>query len=139
MVKHIQASTLGVISTPESPKNLTWNPICRFGVPNNEKVTNMTSKRVPKGSLNPSQIDKNRGLDPKVSSGVSLGTPGSPKWSLGIPKWSHQASQIAGLGTKNLPILQNASPTSPAIPASLTNYQLTGCQRGRRQGAKPLR
>ena len=108
----------------------------QFGDPNHEKVTTINPKRVPGGSPNPPKICKNPGLAPKVSCGVSLGTPGSPKWCPKVPKWSLQASQIAGLGTKNHPIQHSANIASPANTAS---HRSTGYQRGRRQGAKPLR
>ena len=132
--RHIRASGSGVVSTPRTLKNLPWNPYCHFGAPNRENVTKMTPKLVPRGSQNPPKIDKNPDLDPKVSCGVSPGTPGSPKWSPRVPKWTPQASQITGLGTQSDPIQHPASPASPANPPSPASHQLTDYWRGLRQG-----
>ncbi len=111
--QHIRASGSGVISTPKTLKNLPWNPYCHFGAPNHENVTKMTPKWTPRGFQNPPKIDKNLGLDPPVSSGVSPGSPRPPKWSPRVLKWSIQASEITGLGTKSDPIHHTASPASP--------------------------
>ena len=117
-----------------------------FGTPSHEKVPKMTPKRVPRGTRNPPKIDKNPGVDPKVSCGVSLGTPRSPKWCPGVPTWSLQTSQVADLGAKNHPIQRSdgiaspsspsnlSSPPSPADPASPAIHWPTGHPRGRRQG-----
>ena len=88
-------------SIPKSLKNLPWNLFCNFAAPNHEKVTKMTPKWVPRGSQNPPKIDKNPDLDPKVSCGVSLGTPGPPKWSPRVPKWTLQGPKMRGLGTQS--------------------------------------
>ena len=111
--KHIRASDSGAISTPKALQNLPWNSYCHFGAPNHKNVTKMTPKWVPRGSQNPPKIDKNPGLDPQVACGVSPGTPGAPKWSLWVPKWSPQDSQMTGFGTKTDPIQHSACPASP--------------------------
>ena len=73
-------------SIPKPLKNLPWNLYCNFAATNHEKVIKMTPKWVPRGTQNPPKINKNRDLDPKVSRGVSPGTPGSPKWSPRVSK-----------------------------------------------------
>ena len=110
--KHIPASDSSVISTPKSIKNLPWNPYCYFATPNHEKVTKMTTKWVQGRCQSLPKIDKNAGLVPQVSFGVSLGTPGSPKWFPRVEKWSLQASQKATWGIKitlssRLPVINN--------------------------------
>ena len=98
MVSAHTATAIRSHSIPKSLKNLPWNLYCNFATPNHEKITKVTPKWVPRGSQNPPQIDQNPDLEPKVSRGVSPGTPGSPKWcpryQKWTPKWVPRGSQI---------------------------------------------
>ena len=102
---------------------------------NHQNDHNRGPRRVPKSI--PNRQKSGSGLQ-----GVLWGVPGNPwatKMGPRVPKWSLRASQMADLGIRKHPFQHPAGSASPANHASPTSHQSTGCQRGRWQGAKPLR
>jgi hypothetical protein len=143
--KHLRPADSGVISTPKPLKNLSWNLHCHFATPNHEKLTKMTPTEILRGSQNPSKINPTSIKIKSGPQGVLLGVPGHPRItkmvSLG-PKWSLQASQIAGLGTPNQPFQYSPSPAGP--PSCQSSQSRQACkkpvhrlQEGPAAGAKP--
>ena len=103
-------------------KKTTQEPILQFGSPKYEKVTKVTPKWTPRGSQNPSKIYKNPGLDPKVS---GLGVPGDHRITKMLSQCTKMHPQVVKMEPPGLPNHWFASPAS---------HQLTGYERGRRQG-----
>ena len=79
MVYAHAATAIRSHSIRKSLKNLPWNLYCNFATPNHETMTKVTPKWFPRGSQNLPKIDQNPDLDPKVSCGVSPGSPGLEK------------------------------------------------------------
>ena len=111
-------------------KKLALEPILQFRGPKYEKVTKRTPKWIPCGPTNPSKIDNNPRLDPKVSCWVSLGIPGSPKWYPRVqkllprmPKWRLQVQnpptpwghQACGIVVWSLPLLLSSPWAVPGL------------------------
>ena len=118
-------------------QKLILEPILQLCWPKSRKSHQMAPKWVPGGTQNRPKIDKNPHLDPEVPCWVPLGATMVPKGAKTVPQratMAPPASQMTTLGTQNDPIQHPASPACPASPASPSSHQLTGCQRGRRQG-----
>ena len=93
-----------------------------------EKINLTHKNRLPNGSPNPSKINENPTLDPKVSPLVSLCTHGSPTWS---PKGKNQAPKVPKWSLKVSKIKVSDQTIIHVTNQLVNSYLLTG---GRRQG-----
>ena len=113
-------SDSGVISSPKQTKKHTSKPTLQKSDHKPEKNNYTHKNRLPRGSQNPSKINENPTLDPKVSPLVSLWTHGSPTWSPKgknqapkVPKWSLKVSKITLSDQTNHPCHQSTCQQLP--------------------------
>jgi hypothetical protein len=119
------------ISVRKPTKKHTSEPTLQISHPKPKKNKQTHQNRLPNESPNPSKINENPTLDPKVSPLVSLWTHGSPTWSPKgknqapkVPKWSLKVSKIKVSDQTNHPCHQS---TCQQLPVD----------RGPAAGAKP--